>query len=272
MTPCSDYGCGCGRLADALWRAERERAPIAPLTDAHPGLTVADAYAIQTHNVARRVAAGAVVRGRKVGLHVAAARSSCSASTSPTSACCSTTCSSTTATRCRSPSWSQPRVEAEMAFVLAARPRRPGRHHGRRARPPSAGVLPALEVVDSRIADWRSPASPTPSPTTPRAARVVLGRTHHARRGARPAAARGAALPQRRPDRQRRRRGRARQPGPLRRRGWPTSSAGFGERAAPRRHRAAGGAAPDGAGPPRRRFSGRVRPPRHRHACGSRAP
>ena len=55
-------------LADALWQAEVERAPISPISELQQDLAVADAYAIQTHNVDRRVAAGAVVRGRKVGL------------------------------------------------------------------------------------------------------------------------------------------------------------------------------------------------------------
>jgi 2-keto-4-pentenoate hydratase len=55
-------------MADALWQAEVQRAPIAPLTDDRPELTVADGYAVQAHNVARRVAAGGVIRGRKVGL------------------------------------------------------------------------------------------------------------------------------------------------------------------------------------------------------------
>jgi 2-keto-4-pentenoate hydratase len=55
-------------LADALWRAEVDRAPIAPITEGRPNLTVEDAYVIQTANIERRVAAGAVVRGRKVGL------------------------------------------------------------------------------------------------------------------------------------------------------------------------------------------------------------
>ena len=57
-----------GELADGLWRAEVERTPIEPLTDSYRHLTVDDAYAIQTLNVRRRIAAGAVVRGRKVGL------------------------------------------------------------------------------------------------------------------------------------------------------------------------------------------------------------
>jgi 2-keto-4-pentenoate hydratase len=55
-------------LADRLWRAEVERTPIPPVTEGRPDLTVQDAYAIQSHNVDRRIAAGGVVRGRKVGL------------------------------------------------------------------------------------------------------------------------------------------------------------------------------------------------------------
>lgn len=54
-------------LAERLWRAEYERVAVEPLTTLRPGLTVEDAYAVRTRNIGRRVAAGAVVRGRKVG-------------------------------------------------------------------------------------------------------------------------------------------------------------------------------------------------------------
>ena len=54
-------------MAEALASAERDRTPIPPLTDAHPDLTVEDAYAIQSLNIERRVAEGRLVRGRKVG-------------------------------------------------------------------------------------------------------------------------------------------------------------------------------------------------------------
>ena len=54
-------------LADRLWRAEVDRTPIAPITALRPDLTVEDAYAIQSYNVRRRVDAGVVVRGRRLG-------------------------------------------------------------------------------------------------------------------------------------------------------------------------------------------------------------
>ena len=55
-------------LADALWRAEAERAPIDPLTDSQPDLSIDEAYEIQARNAQRRVADGGQVIGRKVGL------------------------------------------------------------------------------------------------------------------------------------------------------------------------------------------------------------
>jgi 2-keto-4-pentenoate hydratase len=53
-------------LVDRLWRAEVNRVAVAPLSADTPDLSV-DAYAVQTCNIDSRVAAGAVVRGRKVG-------------------------------------------------------------------------------------------------------------------------------------------------------------------------------------------------------------
>src|SRR5690349_18622138 len=54
-------------LADRLWQAAVDRRPIEPITRMRPDLTVQDAYAIQAHNVRRRIAAGALLRGRRMG-------------------------------------------------------------------------------------------------------------------------------------------------------------------------------------------------------------
>ena len=54
-------------LADRLWRAEVDRTPIEPITETRPDLTLADAYAIQAYNIARRVDAGRAIRGCRVG-------------------------------------------------------------------------------------------------------------------------------------------------------------------------------------------------------------
>ena len=55
-------------LAAELAQAERSREPIAPLTEAIPGIDVVDAYEIQLINIRQRVAEGARVVGHKVGL------------------------------------------------------------------------------------------------------------------------------------------------------------------------------------------------------------
>jgi 2-keto-4-pentenoate hydratase len=55
-------------VADRLWQAEISRSPISPITEAHPELGVEDAYAIQSRNIERRIGTGRVIRGRKVGL------------------------------------------------------------------------------------------------------------------------------------------------------------------------------------------------------------
>ena len=54
--------------ADLLWAAERDLAPIDPLTETFPGIDAVDAYEIQLINIRRKIAAGARVRGHKVGL------------------------------------------------------------------------------------------------------------------------------------------------------------------------------------------------------------
>src|SRR5215469_10362759 len=55
-------------VAALLRAAERDRTPIAPLTESYPGIDVTDAYEIQLVNIRRRLAAGTRVHGHKVGL------------------------------------------------------------------------------------------------------------------------------------------------------------------------------------------------------------
>ncbi len=54
--------------ADALYAAERQRRQITPLTMAHPGMDMDDAYAIQKAWVDRKIADGRTVSGYKIGL------------------------------------------------------------------------------------------------------------------------------------------------------------------------------------------------------------
>ena len=54
-------------LAERLWNAEIDHAPVSPLSDERPDLLPEEAYAIQTCNIERRLAAGRVI-GRKLGL------------------------------------------------------------------------------------------------------------------------------------------------------------------------------------------------------------
>ena len=146
---------GVAEMADALWRAERERAPIAPLTDADPGLGIADGYAIQAHNVARRVAAGATVRGRKLGLTSRRTQQLLGVD-EPTFGVLTDDMLVDDGAELSLAELVAPRVEAELAFVLATDLVRPGVTTDD-ALGAIGGVLPALEVVDSRVAEWRSP-------------------------------------------------------------------------------------------------------------------
>ena len=56
------------QLGDALFEALTECTTLAPLSSAHPGMTIDDAYAVQQRLMARRLAAGERVVGKKIGV------------------------------------------------------------------------------------------------------------------------------------------------------------------------------------------------------------
>jgi 2-keto-4-pentenoate hydratase len=140
-------------VADALARAEQDAIPIAPLGETWPELDIQDAYAIQQRNIERRINEGAVLRGHKVGLSSRAMQEmmgidECDyghllddmfvfeGDTLEIAGLC------------------QPRVEVEVAFVLGED--LPGRScHVADVLRATEFVLPALEIIDSRICDWK---------------------------------------------------------------------------------------------------------------------
>jgi 2-keto-4-pentenoate hydratase len=140
-------------LADALDGAERTRVPIAPLTEANTELTVADAYAIQTINVERRVGAGRVIRGRKVGLTSKPMQQLLGVG-EPDFGVLLDDMFVEDGDPISIDTLLQPRVEAEMAFVLSDDLEGPGVTTSN-ALAAIEGVLPSIEIVDSRVVDWR---------------------------------------------------------------------------------------------------------------------
>lgn len=140
-------------LADRLWKAEVDREPTEPITDTSADLTIADAYAIQTHNIERRVAAGALIRGRKVGLTSRATQQQLGVD-EPAFGVLLDDMFVEDGDEIPLDTLVQPRVEAEMAFVMGTDLTGPG-VTTTDALTAIGGVLPAIEVVDSRITDWR---------------------------------------------------------------------------------------------------------------------
>jgi 2-oxopent-4-enoate hydratase len=141
------------RLAERIYRDEQESRMGPPPSEQHPEMTVADAYAVQLGYISRRMAAGAQLRGHKVG------------------------CTNPVIQRLFNvyqPDYGQllddmvlpggvmlsmskliqPRVEPEIAFFLKEPLRGPGVTQEQVLRAVES-VVPCFEIIDSRIVDWR---------------------------------------------------------------------------------------------------------------------
>jgi 2-oxopent-4-enoate hydratase len=140
-------------LADELWEADRTAVPVAPLTDRHTDLRIEDAYAIQTINIDRRTAAGQRIIGRKVGLTSRPMQELLGVD-EPDFGVLTDEMIVEDGDLIPLSRLVQPRVEAELAFVMARDLAGPGVSTAT-ALDAIAGALPSVEVVDSRVADWK---------------------------------------------------------------------------------------------------------------------
>ncbi|MDI3257511.1 MAG: 2-keto-4-pentenoate hydratase [Kyrpidia sp.] len=138
--------------SERLFRAERERRPVKPLTDEEPGITVEEAYQIQLDVVQRKLELGEEVAGHKIGL-TSRPMQEMFGVTEPDYGHLFRSMAYASGAVIDYPLL-QPRVEAEIAFVLKKDLEGPGVgiHEVMRA---TEYVVPAIEVVDSRIENWR---------------------------------------------------------------------------------------------------------------------
>ncbi len=141
------------RLAERIFKDERSSRMGRPLSEECPGITVADAYAVQLGYIARRLAAGTQLRGHKVG------------------------CTNPVIQRLFNidqPDYGQilddmilpdgaelsmsrliqPRVEPEIAFILKKPLLGPNVTQAQ-VLEALESVIPCFEIIDSRIEDWR---------------------------------------------------------------------------------------------------------------------
>lgn len=139
-------------LADALWAAERDRKVIAKPSDSL-SYDVDDAYAVQQINVQRKLAAGARLVGRKVGITSQAVMDWLKVKEPDFGALLDTMCVDDGGV-CERASLLQARVEGEVAFVLD----RDLDHEACTVVDvvaATAWVSASIEIIDSRIAEWK---------------------------------------------------------------------------------------------------------------------
>ena len=142
-----------GRLAEALYRARLDRVAIPPLTETNPDLTLADAYAIQQGLVEHLRADGGHIVGYKLGLTSAPMQEMLGVD-SPDYGPVLSSMVGDDGTTVQIDAFIQPRIEAEIALVLQQPLAGPGVTTLDASRA-VGGAVAALELVDSRIEDWR---------------------------------------------------------------------------------------------------------------------
>ncbi|MCW2568430.1 MAG: 2-keto-4-pentenoate hydratase [Mycobacterium sp.] len=143
---------GVAAVAARLWDAEQRATAIEPLTAAPGGFEPADAYPVQLAVADIRRGLGHRVVGKKIGL-TSKAMQDMAGVAEPDYGHLFDTMWIPDGGSFRRADLVHPKVEPELAFVLAADLRGPVTPAAVLAA--TAFVTPALEIVDSRIADWR---------------------------------------------------------------------------------------------------------------------
>jgi 2-keto-4-pentenoate hydratase len=139
-------------LARKLVEAAETQTPVEPLTARYPDLTLADAYGIQLAIVELRLAAGRKIIGKKIGLSSKVMQELLGVD-EPDYGHLFDNMIVPAGEAVAMDGLVRPRCEAEIAFVLGDDLSGPGVTVAD-VLTATDGVMPALEIVDTRIRDW----------------------------------------------------------------------------------------------------------------------
>ena len=141
------------RLAADLAGAESSRRPLDPLTAGHPDIDVVDAYEIQLINIRQRLADGARVVGHKVGLSSEAMQEMMGVD-EPDYGHLLADMEVFEDVPVPAGRYLYPRVEVEVGFILADDLPGEGCTEDD-VLAATAAYAPAIELIDTRIKDWK---------------------------------------------------------------------------------------------------------------------
>lgn len=159
-------------LSERLLAAEASCTPLDPLTVSTPGFDVERAYQVQLASVRTRVGKGRRVIGKKIGL-TSKAMQDLLGVREPDYGHLLDDMLLLEGEPCPRSALLLPKVEGEVAFVLKSRLRGPGVNVPDVLRA-TEGVMASLEIVDSRIRDWKIKLADTVADNAS-SARFVLG-------------------------------------------------------------------------------------------------
>ncbi len=140
-------------LGDALHAALAARSTIEPLTSRHPDITIDDAYRVQQRMLARRLAGGETVVGKKIGVTSKAVMDMLGVYQPDFGYLLSGMVYGEGQT-IPIDTLIQPKAEGEIAFVLKKDLLGPGITNAA-VLAATECVMPCFEIVDSRIRDWK---------------------------------------------------------------------------------------------------------------------
>lgn len=140
-------------LAQRLLEAERTATPVEPLSAEHPDLGIDEAYAVQLSGRTVRIAAGERIVGHKIGLTSRAMQEMVGVA-EPDYGYLTDAMVLADGASVQARGLIAPRVEGEIAFRLGTALAGSG-VTAREVLEATESVAAALELIDSRIADWR---------------------------------------------------------------------------------------------------------------------
>ena len=140
-------------LGDELYTALQGCQVVEPLTNRHPDITIEDAYRIQQRLNARRVEAGEIIIGKKIGVTSNAVMNMLGVH-QPDFGMLTDRMVFNEGEAIDAKTLIQPKAEGEIAFILKRDLQGPG-VTAADVLAATEGVMACFEIVDSRIRDWK---------------------------------------------------------------------------------------------------------------------